>query len=227
MERAALSQGQLEPAGGVQSGAAASLQFRRHRMRQGQAALDSLRFPTPTLPLHPQPAPQLTITQRERVWVNGRRILASKPVQLTGGTSWRLGTLPHQFTVSMSGSGAPTQVRASHLLVKHAGSRRPSSWKEEGVTRSEAEALAMVQQFRAQIAAAPDVPAAFAALAATESHCGSARTGGDLGFFGVSGWVPGGGRGRVVVEGCVGAARISVQATAALPAALSPCHVAP
>jgi NIMA-interacting peptidyl-prolyl cis-trans isomerase 1 len=27
-------------------------------------------------------------------------------------------------------SGKPQQVRASHLLVKHAGSRRPSSWKE-------------------------------------------------------------------------------------------------
>lgn len=26
--------------------------------------------------------------------------------------------------------GRPAQVRASHLLVKHSGSRRPSSWKE-------------------------------------------------------------------------------------------------
>ena len=30
----------------------------------------------------------------------------------------------------------PAQVRASHLLVKHAGSRRPSSWKEVRSTRS-------------------------------------------------------------------------------------------
>lgn len=27
-------------------------------------------------------------------------------------------------------SEGPAQVRASHLLVKHRGSRRPSSWKE-------------------------------------------------------------------------------------------------
>ena len=27
-------------------------------------------------------------------------------------------------------AGQPSQVRASHLLVKHRGSRRPSSWKE-------------------------------------------------------------------------------------------------
>lgn len=26
--------------------------------------------------------------------------------------------------------GRPARVRASHLLVKHSGSRRPSSWKE-------------------------------------------------------------------------------------------------
>lgn len=38
------------------------------------------------------------------------------------------------------------QVRASHLLVKHRDSRRPSSWKEATVTRSPEEALAMVQQ---------------------------------------------------------------------------------
>lgn len=43
---------------------------------------------------------------------------------------------------------APAQVRASHLLVKHAGSRRPSSWKEERVTRSQDEALQMVKSFR-------------------------------------------------------------------------------
>jgi len=28
------------------------------------------------------------------------------------------------------GSGSGDKVRASHLLVKHQGSRRPSSWKE-------------------------------------------------------------------------------------------------
>jgi hypothetical protein len=36
--------------------------------------------------------------------------------------------------ISGGGNGAagdrPARVRASHLLVKHAGSRRPSSWKE-------------------------------------------------------------------------------------------------
>ena len=52
---------------------------------------------------------------------------------------------------------APAQVRASHLLVKHRDSRRPSSWKEATVTRSPEEALAMVQQVRAPACAlSPD-----------------------------------------------------------------------
>ena len=33
------------------------------------------------------------------------------------------------------------KVRASHLLVKHKDSRRPSSWKEDNITRSKEEAL--------------------------------------------------------------------------------------
>ena len=80
-------------------------------------------------------------------------------------------------------------VRASHLLVKHAGSRRPSSWKEPVVTRSLGEARAAVSAFREQVersaAGAPSgLAAAFASLAAAESHCSSARSGGDLGVFG-------------------------------------------
>ena len=33
------------------------------------------------------------------------------------------------------------QVQCSHLLVKHAGSRRPSSWREENITRSKEDAI--------------------------------------------------------------------------------------
>jgi peptidyl-prolyl cis-trans isomerase NIMA-interacting 1 len=31
--------------------------------------------------------------------------------------------------------GGPDKVRASHLLIKHSGSRRPSSWKEVRVSQ--------------------------------------------------------------------------------------------
>ena len=33
------------------------------------------------------------------------------------------------------------QVRCSHLLVKHKDSRRPSSWREDNITRTKDEAL--------------------------------------------------------------------------------------
>lgn len=37
------------------------------------------------------------------------------------------------------------QVRASHLLVKHTESRRPSSWKQDKITRSKDEALDIIK----------------------------------------------------------------------------------
>lgn len=37
------------------------------------------------------------------------------------------------------------KIRCLHLLVKHAGSRRPSSWREENITRSEDEARKILQ----------------------------------------------------------------------------------
>lgn len=39
----------------------------------------------------------------------------------------------------------PKEVQCSHLLVKHAGSRRPSSWREETITRTPEEALELVK----------------------------------------------------------------------------------
>eukprot|EP01118_Nematostelium_gracile_P010540 TRINITY_DN3645_c0_g1_i1.p1 TRINITY_DN3645_c0_g1~~TRINITY_DN3645_c0_g1_i1.p1 ORF type:complete len:191 (+),score=43.72 TRINITY_DN3645_c0_g1_i1:42-575(+) len=73
------------------------------------------------------------------------------------------------------------EIRASHLLVKHKDSRNPSSWKESKVTRTKEEAAEMVEEFRKRI---EDGEITFAELATTESHCGSHKAGGDLGFFG-------------------------------------------
>ena len=73
------------------------------------------------------------------------------------------------------------RVRCSHLLVKHAGSRNPSSWKEAKITRSKDEARETLLKLRERIASGE---ISFADLAKTESDCGSAKTGGDLGWFG-------------------------------------------
>jgi peptidyl-prolyl cis-trans isomerase NIMA-interacting 1 len=72
------------------------------------------------------------------------------------------------------------RVRVRHLLVKHRESRRPSSWKEPHITRTIEDALALIEGFREQIASGR---VSFEDLAARESHCNSARAGGDLGFF--------------------------------------------
>jgi hypothetical protein len=76
-------------------------------------------------------------------------------------------------------------MQASHLLVKHAKSRNPKSWKEDPVTRSPEEALRMIESFREQLMVGDPatLPRRFADLARTESHCSSAKRGGDLGPF--------------------------------------------
>ncbi|KAG0211577.1 peptidyl-prolyl cis-trans isomerase ssp-1 [Mortierella sp. GBAus27b] len=75
---------------------------------------------------------------------------------------------------------AKKSVRVSHLLVKHAGSRRPSSWRQETITRTKDEALQRLLEFQAKIKAGE---ADLGTLAEAESDCSSARKRGDLGFF--------------------------------------------
>ena len=78
-----------------------------------------------------------------------------------------------------------SEVRASHLLVKHQGSRRPASWRgPDGAVitkRSKAAALDELEAYREQIESGA---VTFADLAAKVSDCSSAKHGGDLGFFG-------------------------------------------
>ncbi|CAH0545716.1 unnamed protein product [Brassicogethes aeneus] len=78
-------------------------------------------------------------------------------------------------------SAGPDQVQCSHLLVKHRDSRRPSSWKEENITRTKEEAHELVKSYREQIVSGK---ASFAELASKHSDCSSAKRGGDLGPFG-------------------------------------------
>ncbi|KAI0756093.1 rotamase-domain-containing protein [Daedaleopsis nitida] len=71
-----------------------------------------------------------------------------------GLTQEQVAALPGAKQHLLGSGGRPAQVRASHLLVKHSGSRRPSSWKEK-----------------------------FAELASKHSDCSSHAKGGDLGMF--------------------------------------------
>mmetsp|Transcript_20781 Transcript_20781/g.57743 ORF Transcript_20781/g.57743 Transcript_20781/m.57743 type:complete len:248 (-) Transcript_20781:982-1725(-) len=81
----------------------------------------------------------------------------------------------------------PQQVRVLHILKKHKGSRRPSSWRQPNITQSLDEAREELQGLLeiVQEEANPDeLRATFEELARTESDCSSAKRGGDLGFFG-------------------------------------------
>ncbi|KAF9578492.1 hypothetical protein BGW38_005672 [Lunasporangiospora selenospora] len=77
-------------------------------------------------------------------------------------------------------SSLPKRVRVTHLLVKHADSRRPSSWRETTIVRTKDEALERLNGFQAKIQSG-DVK--LSDLAASESDCSSAKKNGDLGFF--------------------------------------------
>lgn len=71
------------------------------------------------------------------------------------------------------------EVQASHLLVKHSGSRRPSSWREENITRSKEEARTILEGYLKEI----EDGAEFTDLASKYSDCSSYKKGGDLGKF--------------------------------------------
>lgn len=72
------------------------------------------------------------------------------------------------------------KIRCSHLLVKHRDSRRPSSWREDKITRTIEEAKELVAGYRSKIQAGDK---SIEDLATEFSDCSSNKKGGDLGFF--------------------------------------------
>lgn len=129
-------------------------------------------------------------------FVKGKKLPPNKPTLLADKTPITFGTSKQKYIFFGETTGSKRKaeaasinntmqqkqtVRASHLLVKHRDVRRPSSWKEPQVTRSKEEALAKIQDFHQQLTSGQSD---FAALASKESHCSSAKRGGDLGEFG-------------------------------------------
>lgn len=74
-----------------------------------------------------------------------------------------------------------SSVQCSHILVKHRESRRPSSWRQENITKSKDEALKELLEYRRQITSGEKK---FEDVASQFSDCSSAKRGGDLGPFG-------------------------------------------
>eukprot|EP01038_Epipyxis_sp_PR26KG_P004099 gene4099-5848_t len=101
----------------------------------------------------------------------------------TGETTWTVPTAPAE-------PPSDEQVQVSHILKKHVGSRRPSSWRCETITISKDEAIAQITEFKEMLQSkllSEGVDAAyqlFQQIAKVESDCSSAARGGDLGLFG-------------------------------------------
>ncbi|KAA3479607.1 peptidyl-prolyl cis-trans isomerase Pin1 [Gossypium australe] len=82
----------------------------------------------------------------------------------------------------MSSSSPANQVRASHILIKHQGSRRKASWKDpEGRVISNTTRDAAVSQLKALRDDIASGNAKFGEVASRHSDCSSAKRGGDLG----------------------------------------------
>jgi len=83
----------------------------------------------------------------------------------------------------------PTEVQALHILRKHRGSRRPSSWRQPVITCSQEEASTFLMGLRQELAplGGPQgwgsLRKRFKEVARAHSDCNSAKSGGDLGSF--------------------------------------------
>ncbi|CAH1437194.1 unnamed protein product [Lactuca virosa] len=85
----------------------------------------------------------------------------------------------------MSSSSSSDKVRASHILIKHEGSRRKASWKDpEGRIISNTTRDSAVSQLKTLRDDIVSGKSKFEDVASRYSDCSSAKRGGDLGSFG-------------------------------------------
>lgn len=101
----------------------------------------------------------------------------------TGETTWVLPTAPAR-------PAQTEQVQVYHILRKHAGSRRPASWRQAKITQSKEESIQQIEAFRQELLQVQRAHGfdhmfqRFQDIAYSESDCGSHERGGDLGLFG-------------------------------------------
>ncbi|CAH8296681.1 unnamed protein product [Schistosoma turkestanicum] len=108
-------------------------------------------------------------------WISRISSSSGKPYYVNTVTNESQWEFPQHPAVSST-----DKVRCLHLLVKHNESRRPSSWKQQNITRSKDEALNLIKKYKQQIESGEYT---FEELARIESDCSSAQSGGDLNYF--------------------------------------------
>lgn len=94
-------------------------------------------------------------------------------------SQWQAPSSPGWISPTRSESEWP-KVRCSHVLIRHKDSRRPFSWRGEKVERTLEDAIQMAWTCRELLVTQQTN---FEEAASRWSDCGSARQGGDLGWF--------------------------------------------
>jgi peptidyl-prolyl cis-trans isomerase NIMA-interacting 1 len=101
----------------------------------------------------------------------------------TGATQWEVPERP-------ASAGDDKKLQCLHILKKHAGSRRPSSWRCNPIIQSKQDSIEQVLAIRNKLEEILEkngydkMEKVFRDIASVESDCGSAERGGDLGIFG-------------------------------------------
>lgn len=93
--------------------------------------------------------------------------------QTTGESKWEL--------PKFDAANQESRIRASHLLRKHQGSRKPVNWRGQEITRTKEEAIEELNKYIDMIKGGEKT---FEDLATEFSDCSSAKRQGDLGMFG-------------------------------------------
>ncbi|WFD02826.1 peptidylprolyl isomerase [Malassezia obtusa] len=115
------------------------------------------------------------------MWELPENMTVEQARQLPGGSL--LGEARPDQPYPAQSSSAGETVRASHILVKHKDSRRPSSHRQSVITRTKEEAIQTLESIKEKLGPKP-TPSQFSEAARENSDCSSAHQGGDLGAFG-------------------------------------------
>lgn len=102
---------------------------------------------------------------------------------MTGESSW----FPPRYCDPPIQIGANREIRCSHILVKHEGSRKPFDRNKKPLKRTAEEALKLCFEYRGSLIAGTRT---FYDLAREVSDCSSFMIGGDLGVFGRQAMTP-------------------------------------
>lgn len=103
---------------------------------------------------------------------------------VSGETVWKKPTAP------ATAAGQVDQVQVLHILRKHAGSRRPASWRCDNINQSKQDSIQQCTDIKASLEQTLKSQGynamlkMFKDVAYEQSDCGSHEKGGDLGMFG-------------------------------------------